>query len=67
LRIELQRLIFDFVRKKSRRLPGLFFVLSRAFLRVVLENARFLCGVFVVRLWWIGGESWSMDDRSAVG
>jgi hypothetical protein len=48
---------FDFVKKKSRRWPGLFFVLLRAFLRVVLENVRFFvwcfCGEVVVDSWWM--------------
>jgi hypothetical protein len=34
-------------------LPGLL---------VVLEDVRFLYGVFVVKLWWIRGELWSVDD-----
>jgi hypothetical protein len=33
-----------------------------AFLRVVLEDVRFLYGVFVVMLWWMRGELWSVDD-----
>jgi hypothetical protein len=65
--IELQRLIFDFARKKVPAVAGTFFVLFTGFLRVVLENVRFLCGVFMVRAWWIRGESWSIDDRSVVG
>jgi hypothetical protein len=48
--------------RKLRRWPGL--LLLRAFLRVVLEDALFLRGVFVVRLWWIRGGLWSIDDRS---
>jgi hypothetical protein len=46
--IELQRVIFDFVRKKAPALTGAFFVLFGAFLRVVLENVCFLCGGIVV-------------------
>jgi hypothetical protein len=58
---------FDFGRKKSRRWPGLFFVLLLVFFEGVLENVRFSCGVFVVRLWWIRGELWRGDDCSVVG
>jgi hypothetical protein len=47
-------------RKKSSGGGRGFFVL----LRVVLEDALFLRGVFVVRLWWIRGGLWSIDDRS---
>jgi hypothetical protein len=43
---------------------GAFFVLLGVFLRVVLENVRFLCAVFVVGLWWIRGGLWSINDRS---
>jgi hypothetical protein len=46
---------------------GAFFVLLLVFLKGVLENARFWCGVFVVRLWWIRGELWLVDDCSVVG
>jgi hypothetical protein len=42
-------------------LAGLFFAFLLAFLRGVLENVRFLDGVFVVKMWWIRGESWSLD------
>jgi len=65
--IELQRLRFEISEKKLRRWPGLFCACLQAFLRVVLENVRFLCGVFVVKLWWIRGELWSIDDRFVVG
>jgi hypothetical protein len=66
--IELQRLVFfDFGRKKSRRWPGLFLRFLRAFLKGVLENARFWCGVFAVSLWWIRGELWLVDDCFVVG
>jgi hypothetical protein len=64
--IELQRLVFDLQEKKSRLWPGLFLSFLRVFLRVVLEMCRFLAWFFVVRVWWIRGESWSIDDRSAV-
>jgi hypothetical protein len=36
--------------------PGL--VLLWAFLKGVLENVRFLCGVLVVNLWWLRGGGW---------
>ena len=57
---------FDFA-KKVPASAGTFFVLLLVFLRVVLENVRFSCGVFVVRLWWIRGELWLGDDCSVVG
>jgi hypothetical protein len=38
-----------------------FFAFLRAFLRGALENVRFLDGVFVVKMWWIRGESWSIE------
>jgi hypothetical protein len=36
------------------------------FLRVVLENAVFGCGVFVVKLWWNAGKTWFVDRRFSV-
>jgi hypothetical protein len=39
----------------------------QAFLRVVLENARFLRGVFVVNCWWTRGESWSIEPSYMEG
>jgi hypothetical protein len=48
-------------------LAGAFFVLLLVFFEGVLENVRFWCGVFVVRLWWIRGELWLVDDCSVVG
>jgi hypothetical protein len=65
--IELQRLVFgSLVRKKSRLQPGLFCAFWGVF-EGVLEKARFLGGVFVVKSWWIGGELWPVDDRFVVG
>jgi hypothetical protein len=43
-----------------------FFVLLRAFLKGVLGKVHFPDGVFVVRLWWIRGESWLIDDHFMV-
>jgi hypothetical protein len=54
------------VRKKVPAVAGAFFVFLRAFLKGVLENGCFFRGVFVVSLWWIRGEWWSIDDRSVV-
>jgi hypothetical protein len=36
------------------------------FLRVVLENPVFGCGVFVVKLWWMRGKTWFVDRRFSV-
>ena len=44
-----------------------FFAFYWCFFEGVLENVRFLCGVFVVKLWWIRGELWSVGDRFVVG
>jgi hypothetical protein len=49
------------VEKKSRLVAGAFFALLRAFLKGVLRKARFWCGVFVVIVWWIRGELWSIE------
>jgi hypothetical protein len=53
--------------KKVPAAAGAFFVLFGAFLRGVWEKCDFSDGVFVVKLWWICGELWSVDDRSVVG
>jgi hypothetical protein len=68
VRIELQRLIFLISEvKKSWRWPGLFSCFLLVFFEGVLEDVRFWCGVFAVRLWWIRGELWLVDDCSVVG
>jgi len=42
VRIELQRLVFEYgLEKKLRRLPGLFFASFLGFLRVVLRKEAF--------------------------
>jgi len=40
---------------------GLGLAFLRVFLKGVLENVRFLLGVFVVNLWRIGWFSWTGD------
>jgi hypothetical protein len=37
---------------------GAFLCFLLVFFEGVLENVRFLGGVFVVSLWWIDGELW---------
>jgi hypothetical protein len=55
VRIELQRLIFDFVRKKVPVVAGAFFTLLWAFLRVVFGKRVFFvwcfCGELLVESW----------------
>jgi hypothetical protein len=58
---------FDFGRKKVPAVAGAFLCFLLVFFEGVLENVRFWCGVFVVRLWWIRGELWLLDDCSVVG
>jgi hypothetical protein len=48
--------------KKAPAVAGAFFVSFREFLREILESARFLGGVFVVTVWWIRGELWSIES-----
>jgi hypothetical protein len=48
-----------------RRLPAAFFcgVVEGRFCRGFCEKTVFRCGVFVVKLWWIAGNSWCVDGR----
>jgi hypothetical protein len=61
LRIEFQRLVFDFVRKKAPAVAGVFFLLLRAFLKGVLEKRVIFGRFIVVRAWWIRGELWFFE------
>jgi hypothetical protein len=45
--------------KKAPAVAGAFLFVFRRFLRGYWENACFLGGVFVVKMWWIRGGSWS--------
>jgi hypothetical protein len=38
-----------------------------AFFEGGLGNVRFFGGVCVVKMWWIRGELWLIDDGSMVG
>jgi hypothetical protein len=42
-------------------MAGAFFCLFTGIFEGGLENVRFLGGVFVVKMWWIRGESWSIE------
>jgi hypothetical protein len=60
VRFELQRLEnCGFWNKKAPAVAGAFFACFQAFLRGFRENGRFWGGVFVVKMWWIRGGSWS--------
>jgi hypothetical protein len=66
--IELQRLVFwKSGKKKSLGCGRGFFCAFEAFLRGGLGKVRFSGGGFVVKLWWVRGELWSVDDRFVVG
>jgi hypothetical protein len=41
---------------------GAFFCVIAGVFEGGFEDVRFLYGVFVVMLWWIRGELWSVDD-----
>jgi hypothetical protein len=51
-------------KKNPGEIRGFLFLL--VFLRVVLENPVFGCGVFVVKLWWMRGKTWFVDRRFSV-
>jgi hypothetical protein len=55
--IELQRLVLYFAGKSPGCGRGFFCAFYGRFLKGGLENVRFFGGVFVVKMWWIRGES----------
>src|ERR1700692_3272436 len=54
--------LFDFVWRKVPAVAGAFFCVIAGVFEGGFEDVRFLYGVFVVMLWWIRGELWSVDD-----
>jgi hypothetical protein len=67
LRIELQRLVFRNFGKKSPGGCRGFFVGFAGVFEGGFRKSVFSDWFFVVKLWWIRGELWSVGDGSVAG